>query len=60
MEIVFKEFQDCFLMFVGCLESRFSEFFGLENKLENRTIFCEIQNLKPWIWLGRSAGFWAL
>ena len=43
MEIVFKEFRDRFLVFFGCLGSRFSDFLGLENKLENETIFYENQ-----------------
>ena len=50
METVFKEFRNCFVLFVGCLEIRFSDFLGLENKLENETIFDEIPNLTFWIW----------
>ena len=41
MEIVFSEFRDRFLVFVGCLGSRFSDFLGLENMLENEAIFSE-------------------
>ena len=46
MEIVFKEFRDRSLVFFGCLRNRFSDFLGIENKLENKTIFYETQNLK--------------
>ena len=41
MKIVFEEFRDRFLVFFGCLGSCFSDFLGLENKLENETIFSE-------------------
>ena len=50
VEIVFKEFRNRLLMFSGCLEIRFSDFLGLENKLENETIFDEIPNPPFWIW----------
>ena len=39
MDMVFKEFQARFLVLVGCRGTRFSDFLGLENTLENRTIF---------------------
>ena len=41
MEIVFNEFRDRFLSFVGGLRSCFSDFFTLENKLENEANFSE-------------------
>ena len=59
LEIVFEEFRNVFLMFSGVFGRCFSEFLGLENKLENRTIFYEIQNPNNPIWWGISAGFWA-
>ena len=39
MEIVFNEFQDRFLSFFGGLGGSFSEFFSLENRLENEGFF---------------------
>ena len=60
MEIVLKEFLDRFVVFFGCLESCFSDYLGFENKLENKAIFCEKLDLKNWIWVRRSMGFWAL
>ena len=60
MEIIFDEFRDVFLLFVGRLGIGFSNFLSLENKLENETIFCEKPDLKTSIWLGRSVGIWAL
>ena len=47
-------------MFFGCLGSRFSDFLGLENKLENEAIFSDITDPETWIWWGRSRGIWAL
>ena len=41
MEIVFKEFRDRFLSFFGGLGSRFSDFLGLGNRLENEAIFSD-------------------
>ena len=46
MEIVFKELLDRFVMLFACLESYFSDYLGLENKLENKAIFCEKPDLK--------------
>ena len=46
MEIVFKEFRDRFVMFVGCLGNRFSDFSGVENKLENKAVFNEKPDLE--------------
>ena len=50
MEIAFEEFGDRILVFVGCLGSSFSDFLGLEDKLENEANFYEKPNLEPWIW----------
>ena len=44
----------------GAMGAVLLTFLGLENKLENRTMFYEIQNLKTWIWVRRSVGLWAL
>ena len=60
MEIVFSEIRGAFLSFVGSLGSRFSDFFSLENKLKNQTIFGVRTNLESGIWRGRSVGVWAL
>ena len=60
VEIVFKEFRNRIWVFFWCLEIRFSDFLGLENKLENETIFDEIPNPIFWIWCRRSGSFWAL
>ena len=43
--------------FVGGFGSCFSDFLGLENKLENRTIFYEIQHPNNPIWWGQIRGF---
>ena len=59
MEIVLKEFHDGFLLFFRRLGNGFSGFLGLENKLENETIFNEKPNLEFWISVRRSGGFWA-
>ena len=48
MEIVFSEFRDRYLLFLGGPGSRFSDFLGLGNKLENETIFGEKPNPKTW------------
>ena len=41
MEIVVKELRYRFLVFAGCIGSRFSDFFDLGNKLGNERIFSE-------------------
>ena len=57
MEIVFKESRNRILVFFGSLGSRFSDFLGLENKLENQAIFDKLPNLKPSMWWGQIRGF---
>ena len=42
MEIVFNDFRDILSAFVGSLGSSFSGFLGLEKRLENRAIFCDV------------------
>ena len=39
VEIVLKKFRSVFLVFLGGFGNCFSDFSGLDNKLENRTIF---------------------
>ena len=56
----FQTISGLLLILFGCLGGRCSDFLGFENKLENRTISHEIQNLKPWICGCRSMGIWAL
>ena len=60
MEIVFKEFRNRFLLFLLMPLDCFSDILSFENKLENETIFDEIQNLKFWIWWCISVSIWAL
>ena len=52
MEIVFSEFRDGFVSFWGGLGSRFSIFFGFENRLGNETIFAVVKNPEFVIWGG--------
>ena len=46
MEIVFNEFRDRLLSFLGSLGNRFSAFLALENRLENEGIFCDEADLE--------------
>ena len=54
---MFKEFRNICLVFLGGFGSCFPDFLGRENKLENETVFDEIQDQNNPIWWGRSAGF---
>ena len=58
MEIVFNEFRDRFLSFVGglgpALGAAFLDFLGIENRLENRGIFGDVTDPEFWIWGRRS------
>ena len=49
MEIVFNEFRDGFLLFLGSLRNRFSDFLGFENRLENEAILSEKPDPHNWI-----------
>ena len=59
MEIVFSEFRDGFVSFVGSLGSRFSDILSLERKLKNQTIFGVKTDLESGIWWCISVGIWA-
>ena len=60
MQIVFKEFRDRLLFFVRCLGGFFSDFLGLENKLENETIFGENLISRSGSGEADRGGIWAL
>ena len=59
-KLFFGETRDRFFLFLRCLGSRLSDLLGLENKLENETIFSEKLDPHNWIWWRRSWGIWAL
>ena len=60
MEIVFKEFRDRILVFFGSLGDRFSDFLGLENKLENKRILMKTRISSRVSGEADHGGAWAL
>ena len=60
MEIVFKEVRDRFVLFFGCLGSRFSDFLGSENKLQNETVFVKNRISRSGSGEASRGGIWAL
>ena len=53
-EIVFYGFRGRLLPFFGSVGDRFSDFLGLENRLENRRVFGDVTDLAFLIWGRRS------